>query len=352
MRAGQWFLHSGIQESSGGVARYYRAETQKNKPVSTEITGYAAGALMVLFDMTQDEQYLDRAKKTADFLVDEAWNAELGTFPYEHPSPSPVSEHLTYFFDCGIIIRALVSVWRVTKDARLLERALQASRNMIRDFRAVDGYHPILQLPDKTPVERTAQWSRSTGCYQAKSALAWWEVGVPTGDKGLQDAYLEFMDWCLLNFREFLPGTADRLKVMDRLHANTYLLEAFSPLLYRADVVEAYGFTLENISRNLRELRPEFERSDVNAQLLRARIYGARVMPVNIMEAEEEAASLASFQAHDADPRIDGGFYFGRRGDVMEPHVNPVSAAFAVQALEVWRAFRAGEKDPCHLPPV
>ncbi len=67
-RAGKWFLHSGIQEQSGGVARFYRAEIQQNRAVSTEITGYAASALMVLLDITGDEEYLDRARLTADFL--------------------------------------------------------------------------------------------------------------------------------------------------------------------------------------------------------------------------------------------------------------------------------------------
>ncbi len=351
-RAGQWFLHSGIQRPTGGVARYYRAEIQENKPVSTEITGYTASALMVLFHMTKDQQYLDRAKLTADFLVNEAWNAELATFPYEHPSPSAVSEHLAYFFDAGIIIRGLIAVWNVTRDQRLVDRAVEASHAMLRDFRAADGFHPILQLPGKVPLPRTPQWSRSIGCYQSKSALAWWEAGQAAGDSVLTEAFLEFMEQVLGNYRDFLPGTPERLKVMDRLHANSYLLEAFSPLLHRPEVVEAYRYTQERISHFLRDIRPDFERSDVNAQLLRSRVYAANVIPVKVAEAADEAASLASFQAHDADPRIDGGFYFGRRHGAIEPHVNPVSAAFAIQALEVWRAWQAGEQDPCHMPPI
>jgi hypothetical protein len=263
-----------------------------------------------------------------------------------------VSEHLAYFFDCGIIIRGLLSVWRVTKEDRLLELAAVASHSMLRDFRAADGYHPILQLPGKQPLERSPQWSRSTGCYQAKSALAWWETGVATGDKTLQDAYLASVEQALSTCGDFLPGTEDRLKVMDRLHANSYLLEALSPLLYRGDVANAYRLTLARISRFLRDIRPDFERSDVYAQLLRARIYGARLGPVNVAEASEEAAILARYQAVDADPRIDGGFYFGTRHRQVEPHINPVSGAFAIQALEVWRAWQAGEKNPCHLPPV
>lgn len=313
---------------------------------------------MVLFDITGDEEYLDRARLTARFLVDRAWNDALATFPYEHPSPSPDSEHLTYFFDCGIIVRGLLSVWRVTKEDRLLDRAMEASHAMIRDFRAADGYHPILRLPDKSPLERTPRWSRSRGCYQAKSALAWWEAGVVSGDKQLRDAYLECIDDALTSYPSFLPEPGrslpldQRMQVMDRLHANSYLLEALWPLLDRPDVAEAYRNCLDRISFFLREIRPDFERSDVNAQLLRARVYGLRAAPMRADEAADEAASLASFQAADADPRINGGFYFGTRHGHRETHVNPVSTAFAIQALEAWRVWQAGEQDPCRLPPV
>ncbi len=66
--------------------------------------------------------------------------------------------------------------------------------------------------------------------------------------------------------------------------------------------------------------------------------------------AAAHANALAEFQAASEDPRIDGGFYFGRREGVLSPHVNPVSTAFALQALEMWRECQAGTKLPCrHL---
>jgi len=157
-RAGKWLLDSGIQESCGGVARFYRAETGKNKPISTEITGYSASALVYLFHTTGNEEYLDRARKTANFLIHVAWNEELRTFPFEHPSPSAESEHRAYFFDCGIIIRGLLAVWRQTGEEKLLDVARAAAQNMITDFRAGAEYHPILELPAKEPQARTEQW--------------------------------------------------------------------------------------------------------------------------------------------------------------------------------------------------
>ncbi len=351
-RAGRWFLEAGIQEPSGGVARFYLADTHKNKPVSTEITGYVAGALAFLHACGAGDEFAERARHTAHFLADHAWDEDLGIFPYEHPSPSAVSRHLAFFFDSGIIVRGLLAVWRITREQKLLDAAVTAAHGMLRDFHSGSDLHPILVLPQKTPLERDSHWSKSPGCYQTKSALAWWEVAEITGDADLRAAYLATIEDALGTYRDFLPGTHERLRVMDRLHAYSYFLEALSPLLDRAECVEAYRFTMGQVSHYLRALAPEFARSDVYAQLLRARVYGAGVIEVDRTAAAEEAAALGTFQVASDDPRIDGGFFFGRRAGEMIPHVNPVSATFAVQALEVWRAFENGESNPCLIGPI
>jgi hypothetical protein len=346
-RAGRWFLHSGIQEASGGVARFYCAESHKNKPVSTEITGYAASALVFLYSTTGEERYLDGARRMVKFLCEQAWDAALGTFPFEHPHSSTA-----YFFDCGIIVRGLLAVWKVTGEQGLLEIAIAASRGMIADFRSGSDYHPALQLPEKKPTTRGANWSQSPGCYQAKAALAWWELAGITGEDTFGDAWLEMLEASLRTHRGFLPGSADRMRVMDRLHAYCYFLEALWPVLDRADCVEAYRYGIEAVSGHLREIAPQFVRSDVYAQLLRARVYGAKIIPVDQAAASEEAEALEGFQTFSEDQRIDGAWLFGRRDGKMVLHANPVSTAFAMQALEVWGAFEAGETDPCQQPPI
>ncbi len=344
-RAGHWFLHSGIQEPSGGFARFYRSEIQKNMPVSTEISGYAASALVFLYRTTHEEKYLDAARRTAGFLVDQAWDSALQIFPYEHPSPTADSRHLAYFFDCGIIIRGLLAVWRETHDDRLLEVAVRAANGMSA-FRSGSDYHPILTLPDKKAAPRNAQWSTSPGCYQTKSALAWWEVAAITGDEKLKRGYLDLIEVGIHSCGGFLAGADERLKVMDRLHALLYFLEALSPLLDRADCVETYAHVMEEAARHRCELESEFVRSDVYAQTLRARVRASHVIPMDVAAAREEAAALETFQA------VRGGFYFGKRAGILSPHVNPVSTAFAMQALEMWRAFEAGESETCLQSPI
>ncbi len=351
VRAGNWFLHSGIQEPSGGFSRFYRSEIRKNLPVSTEISAYAAKALVFLYRTTGQTEYLDAARRTASFLIDLAWDPELCIFPYEHPSPTPDSPYLSYFFDSGIIIRCLVAVWQETREDRLIELASTASHGMSAFWNGRD-YNAILTLPDKQPTPRTAQWSTAPGCYQTKSALAWWEVAEITGDAKLRQDYLDLIESGIHTCRGFLAGANERLKIMDRLHAYSYFLEALSPLLDRSDCRQTYIYVLDEAARYLRELAPEFVRSDVYAQVLRARVRASHVIPVNVAAASEEANALAGFQSDNTDPRFNGGFLFGKRGGVMSPHVNPVSTTFAIQALEMWRAFEAGDSESCLQSPI
>lgn len=338
-RAGAWLLDSGIQSPDGGVSRFYRSEIPEYRAISTEITGYVASALVFLFEATGDEKYLDRARLTAKFLVERGWNQEVGTFPFEYPSPSPKCRHRAYFFDCGIIVRGLLAVWRKTGDERLVKLSLDACRAMVRDFRAQGDYHPIIELPGKTPVARTDHWSQTSGCYQLKSALAWADVALVTGDADLKNAWDEMLAWSVAQWPGFLPQSTDettRYAVMDRLHAANYFLEALKDTLDRPACAEAYRNCLALVGFHLHGIEAHFVRSDVYAQTLRARMNGAGVVPLDRAFAEQEATALAGFQMSSDDPRIDGGFSFGRRDGVVSPHINPVSTAFAVQALEMW----------------
>jgi Highly conserved protein containing a thioredoxin domain len=340
-RAGAWFLESGIQEPSGGVARYYLADTQQNRPVSTEITGYAISALVYLYSMTQEERFLTAATSAARFLTRSAWDSQLRVFPFECSGPP-----LAYFFDSGIIIRGLLNLWRVTRDHELIDIAEQCGRSMARDFAAGDsGYHPILRLPEKDPLPLGEKWSRQQACYQLKAALAWHDLHKETGHGDFLKLYEDALAASLRTHDSFLPGAEGDL-VMDRLHAYCYFLEASLPRAGNPEVAGALAAGIVRVSHYLREIAPRFERSDVYAQLLRVRLLTecAGGAPVDRLAAAQEAEKIESFQLDDPDRRIRGGSFFARRGGRLQPHVNPVSTAFGLQALAMWRQYLAGER--------
>jgi hypothetical protein len=344
-RTGDWFLRSGIQESNGGVARYYRTDVCRNLPVSTEITGYAVSAFVYLHTVSKDPCYLERAIASARYLTRIAWDANSQTMPFEIEPAA-----FTYFFDCGIIVRGLLAAWRATGEQEFLDVAAATGDAMLRDFRSSRGdFHPILALPEKRPADRDeTRWSRTATCYQLKSAMAWWDLFEATREPRFTEPYERVLEASLRTWVNFLPGHADRHKVMDRLHAFSYFLEGLLPRAGDPRCVAALRDGIARLAHHLRDIAPEFERSDVYAQLLRVRLHAdwLGIVPLDLPSAQCEAERLAAFQVTSADPRIDGGYWFGRKGAEWLPFVNPVSAAFAGQALELWEAGRRGEAQP------
>jgi hypothetical protein len=309
-----------------------------NLPVSTEITGYALSTFVYLYALSGEARYLTAARRAAHYLTRHAWDPASGVMPFEI---APVE--YAYFFDCGIIVRGLLAMWRTTCEQELLDVANAIGDFMMRSFSdGSGGYHPILELPSCKPVERDPlRWSRSTGCYQLKSAMAWSDLYEATGEQHFLDAYEGALEASLATFRDFLPGHPEPHKVTDRLHAFGYFLEGLLPRATEPRCADALGEGIEILGHHLRRLEPDFARSDAFAQLLRARIHADAVsaVPLDRSSAEWEAVQLAAFQ------RPDGGYWFGRKYGEWLPFVNPVSTSFACQALELW----AGTMNPLYL---
>ncbi len=329
-------MQSGIQEPSGGVARYYLAAEKRNLPVSTEITGYFISSLVYLFERTQREEYLAAAIRAAQFLTRQAHNRELKITPFEMGPHAPA-----YFFDCGIIVRGLLAAYEITREAEYLETAMECGTSMGQYFRNGKHLHPILEMPSLNPFPYEPRWSREPGCLQLKSAMAWYNLHQVCGDNQFQRWYEQALEVALETHNSFLPGNDNPEKVMDRLHAYSYFLEGMLPVASRPECAEAYEIGLAKAGALLREIGPTFRRSDVCAQILRVRLNCG--LAVDRTAAAEEAAWAKSCQYLSGDRNHVGGFSFGTKGGELLPFVNPVSTGFSMQALDEWET---GNRSP------
>ncbi|MEZ5351687.1 MAG: hypothetical protein R2762_03560 [Bryobacteraceae bacterium] len=335
-QAGRWLLHSGIQSPSGGVARYYLGQDERYLPVSTEITGYAASTYVWLYERTGDHAYREAAVRTARFLAGEAWDDAQQTFPFETAPGSPA-----YFFDCGIIVRGLLAVSRIEPDAELMRVATACAHGMARDFLDGATIHPIVELPGKAPRTHEKRWSREPGCFLLKAAMPWRQL---SDDAILAEHWHTALRASIANHEAFLPGELVEEKVMDRLHAYCYFLEALLAEPHDAEAAAALRRGIARVGGYLRAIRARFLRSDVCAQLLRVRLYAdwLGVEPLDERAAEHEADLARSFSLASEDVRLDGAFSFGARSGGILPIANPVSTGFCAQALDMWRAHRNG----------
>ncbi|MGQ9916066.1 MAG: glycoside hydrolase family 76 protein [Bryobacteraceae bacterium] len=348
-RAGQWFLRSGIQAPHGGVARYHFITERRNAQVSTEITGYSVSTLLELHERTGGQDFLEAARRAGDFLC-RAWDEEAGAMPFEW-SPTGGGAQLSYFFDNGIIVRGLLRLWRTTGEDRYRQVAERCGESMQRDFVSARDIHPILALPSKLPLPRDGRWSASSGCYQLKSALAWLELAEATGEKSLAEAFEKALKAALSTHESFLDAAPDDTARMDRLHAYSYFLEALLARAANAAVRQALREGIGRVAAELRRIRSEFERSDVNAQLLRVRLWADALglVPLDERAACEEAQRIAGYQMPSPDPALDGTFNFGSRRGALSNFANPVSTAFCLQALALWEEHNnGGLKTPLH----
>lgn len=347
-RAGlAWLAHSGIQAESGGISRYYRADTGEYQDISTEITAYGIKAYLQL-PLPGETGLLSHALRAGQFLCYDAGDPGLGLFPFELPikggyPPSP----LAYFFDCGIIIRGLIALWNTTNDPAYLSRAERCGFEMLDRMSRVDGsFFPVLDMSSGVPSINPGTWSLAPGVYQLKAGMAFLELAELTSSGLFSRTADRLLEWCLRQHELFLGATNEPDRLADRLHAYCYFLEGLLPFLEkRFDCGLVIQSGLNRVEILQEEVRPALERCDVIAQTLRLRLLCdyKGLVELDASAASREAESLPGFQFRTEDRRTNGAFAFGRRGGQLVCHANPVSTMFALQALRMWREYQNGE---------
>ena len=132
---------------------------------------------------------------------------------------------------------------------------------------------------------------------------------------------------------------------MDRLHAFSYFLEGILPAAASDEVRAALRDGIVQVSQYLREIRPQFERSDVSAQLLRVRLLASQLADIelNAAEADEEFHRIPRFQVQST-MHASRGLRIRKPRRRVDSSQNPVSTAFCLQALEMWSDFQNGSR--------
>ena len=342
----RWLIRSGIQDESGGVARYYRADDREYKTISTATTGYFISALLRL-QWSTGEPPPPAAIRAGYFLIEHAFDPASELFFFERGDNADPRASLAYFFDCGLIVRSLLDLWKATSDRAYLECAEKCGLAMSTKMSVVDGsFFPLYDVSANHPHSGSGTWSVEPGVYQLKVGLAFLELAEATGLGQFKSAMESLLKWSLRRQESFLGGDDDDShRVMDRAHAYCYFLEGLLPeVALDRDCNQALQFGILRVENLLTEIGAEFQRCDVIAQLLRLRIFADLfgVMELSRGRADQEANAIIEYQMQSSDPKVDGGFAFAKRNGEIVPHVNPATTIFAVQALKMWEQAEEG----------
>ena len=371
-KAVNWLINSGIQnidktreELYGSFNAWYEQDTGDYPFVYSENTGYMLTMMCYLWDRTKNEEFLKRARLAGDWLLNVIHEPNGGfrcIYPLK-PSRFDFKKDQMYAFDNGIVLNGLVNLYRVTKEERYLVSAVAVADYLVYYFQKPSGaFFPVYQIADGKFFESDKEWSMTSGSYHVKIAIGllnlydlskkkkYWESAIKICDFALscQNASGRYISYLTRGGTNAHPHcyTSEGLWVAGAvLDREDYLESSTRAIQWLLDMQSKEGF----IPRLFLDDKPIYnERLDALSQTLRLSMIhmaGKRLSESVKSKIELLRSHILTCQADDKDLKANGGFYFGRLstgGEVM-PHVNLWVTSFAIQALQLYADYYAGE---------
>jgi len=371
----RWFMGSGIinnnrgsRNIAGSINSYYIPSEGRYAYAYSEITGYGLTFLTYLDRKLGDGQYIDRALSSFEWLVDQAFNVEIGGCYCRYDLENGIFEpRRICSFDNGMILNGLCSLYRITGRDDILAFAVSIGEFLVTRMVGEDGSVRARYIfEEKRPLIESEmdKWSSQKGSFQAKIAIGLVNLYQLTEDDRYLDAAERICSWSLRFQRDNGRFVTNRFDNSTHLHPHSYSCEG---LLTVGSVLENNRFVegaLRGIEWGMKNKNEtggfprnhkdgEFtrsERNDINAQMLRLQILGeGKGLEVRDEDLQRTVERMIFFQRDSKDPREDGAFIYGY-GDLGNEMSNPNSwvTMFNVQALIMYRdrIQRTGILDP------
>ena len=198
-----------FKKRRGGVARYYRSDLGQKccrSPPRSPATRSALCCSSINGRATP--AYLDAGLRAARFLTRIAWDARLGTFPFElNGACADRASRISSIV--GSSCAGCCTLGASPKIPNSGMRLLRADERCWPIFPRRVGCIRFFCCRRSARWSWEPRWSASPGCYQLKSAMAWQELFEVTGESAFQRGYESALQAALENDPEFLPGDAD-----------------------------------------------------------------------------------------------------------------------------------------------
>jgi len=364
----QWLLYSGIQKDRmdgmvGAVASWYDPSLGRYSYLYPEITGYAATTLIWLARIgKQGLDCIQKAKSAADWLIERAFQPDLGMYPYKYDLDSKKFVLVAHTFDQGIIQNGLLSVYRETNEDVYLDYAVRSGNILALELLRADGSLEVCRYLDEGQQSEAelSKWSRQSGPFLVKCVMGLLHLKLIDSDSKWEQVTRRICDWALT----FQQGEGHFIINPRRGCTHTH------PLCYTGEGLLVAGLVLkeqkylkaagEITKWLLRHQQPSGgiprifkdghfavipERVDVLAQTIRLGILGLHFGFLDnkefLVPIESAVTYLLSFQCQVQDIRQFGGFTFGFHADGLKSvHVNSWCTMFAIQTLWLYMQYK------------
>ncbi len=340
----RWLVQSGVQETVGPEAGAFWSWVDPVRPRFrySEVTGYAVTLFCYLHRRDPASGSLGRARLAARWLMD---RAREGDAIRCRLGPGGWVGHLCAF-DNAQVVHAFCSLYELTQEEEYLAAARRTA-DWLMDVAGIGSASCIPKFDPGTgsPVLGD-RWSTQTGPFLAKAMLALLHLGRLCSGSRYLEAAEAVGEWVMGRQLPHGRFVTDHLTGDTYLHAHCYALEGLACLgtvTGRTSAMEAarlglrWAYTTQNADGGLPARYDPHgscseEHSDSLAQTLRLELWLHGPGP----RADHLASRLTDFQCRGPSPDRLGGFLYRRNGGEFDPNITTHGTIFAIQALDMY----------------
>ncbi len=350
-----WFLYSGVQNTvntldsdgndlAGSFNAWYDLENNQFSYTYSEITGYALTTFLYLYNITNDNIFLERAIIIGDWLLKKQnINGAFLTAYYHQKNIGPSKPEEFHSFDVGMIANGLANLYRNNKDEKYLIAARKAADWLI-SFQDKNGSIAAqVGQVDGLIKDNNRTWSTQAGPYHAKLAIGFLNIYDLTLEEKYKQAAEKLCNYALTKQKEDgqfltygdLNGTnlhphaysAEGLYVAGIFLKNKLYLNAAKRAIEWALLYTKNGIVPRHKHEEVFNYN---ERVDILSQISRLAI----LLDISDKKISEILLVIKKHQYFGPNKSQVGGFLFGTMSDGLEAkHVNSWVSMFALQAL-------------------
>jgi len=233
-----WLTKTGIYNNDesnkmayGGFNAYYDERRKRYPFVYTEITAYAIQLFLYLFRKFRDKFYLERAKRSADWLLNVAKSGGKnirvrGSFLMGYDLLKKRMIPKAYSFDNGICLSALLNIYGETENQRYYQSAREVGSWLINVMQKSDGsFKPLYDTQRGSYPTNPKNWFEAPGSFHSKIALGLLKLWEVTENSKYLDSARKLCCWTLTQQKVNGQYSSNISSDETNTHAHCYTIE-------------------------------------------------------------------------------------------------------------------------------